>query len=230
MTWPLSAAAPPGCRSTNLRIEYLFGFSSAPIPATSPEAITVAGLPDWKAPQSLKFCVNKDKDMLISAASRTRSAAAAMRLTCRLGPSPTAVQGRTVVGMPGPTTTPFRAPLPPAAARTGRQRCLSGAAGAAEGGLMQVEVERGVATLTLSDQKKRNALSSQVAHGFCARHACALVRTLHVQRQRACTRTHLRPRSCARLPPEFRHGSAIFASRRRGGHFAPRSLMLQSCR
>ena len=40
---------------------------------------------------------------------------------------------------------------------------------------MQVELERGVATLTLSDQKKRNALSSQVAHGFCARHACALV-------------------------------------------------------
>ena len=54
MTWPLSAAAPPGCRSTNLRIEYLFGFSSAPIPATSPDAIAVAG-PIWKAPQSAIF-------------------------------------------------------------------------------------------------------------------------------------------------------------------------------
>ena len=46
---------------------------------------------------------------------------------------------------------------------------------------MQVELERGVATLTLSDQKKRNALSSQVAHGFCARHACALVMQPHAR-------------------------------------------------
>ena len=38
----------------------------------------------------------------------------------------------------------------------------AGAAGVAEGGLLQVEVEGAVATLTLSDQKKRNALSSQV--------------------------------------------------------------------
>jgi hypothetical protein len=46
---------------------------------------------------------------------------------------------------------------------------------------MHVEVEGGVATLTLNDQKKRNALSSQVAHGFCARHPWALVMQTHAR-------------------------------------------------
>ena len=35
LTRPLSFAAPPGWRSTNFRMEYLFGFSIAPMPATS---------------------------------------------------------------------------------------------------------------------------------------------------------------------------------------------------
>ena len=48
LTRPLSFAAPPGWRSTNFRMEYLFGFSIAPMPATS--AITTApGTPYEKA-------------------------------------------------------------------------------------------------------------------------------------------------------------------------------------
>ena len=43
LTRPLSFAAPPGWRSTNFGMEYLFGFSIAPMPATS--AITTAWTP-----------------------------------------------------------------------------------------------------------------------------------------------------------------------------------------
>ena len=35
LTRPLNFAEPPGWRSTNFRMEYLFGFSIAPMPATS---------------------------------------------------------------------------------------------------------------------------------------------------------------------------------------------------
>ena len=44
LTRPLSFAAPPGWRSTNFRMEYLFGFSIAPMPATS-AITTAAGTP-----------------------------------------------------------------------------------------------------------------------------------------------------------------------------------------
>jgi hypothetical protein len=42
VTSPLSLAAPPGCKSTNLSMEYLLGLSNAPMPATCSPAISVA--------------------------------------------------------------------------------------------------------------------------------------------------------------------------------------------
>jgi hypothetical protein len=61
-TWPLRAAAPPGCRSTNLSMLYLLGFSKAPMPATS--SLDILSQDQHKPKQVLV------KRLVISAGSR----------------------------------------------------------------------------------------------------------------------------------------------------------------
>ena len=92
LTRPLSFAAPPGWRSTNFRMEYLFGFSIAPMPATS--AITTA--PGTPPPRKQLFPPEKEK--------QDRLSLVRPRKTGRVRPLASVTGGtreRTLAGCPG---------------------------------------------------------------------------------------------------------------------------------
>ena len=91
LTRPLSFAAPPGWRSTNFRMEYLFGFSIAPMPATS--AITTApGTP----PRKQLFPPEKEKQDRLSLV-RPRKTGRVRPLASVTGDT----RERTLAGCPG---------------------------------------------------------------------------------------------------------------------------------